>query len=1202
MPAVMTYRPRPAFIFSLTILAALAFGATSRSAHAQGNGVASYWEGSSPRVYAFTSEMSGRLHANWWDGSSWHWADHGFPLGATVNSAPAEITYREAGVDKLYVFVTGSNGHLYVRWWDGLHWRWDDQGLPEAAKAVCSPAVVTFSDRGTQFIYVFITGNDGHLYVHWWNGARWSWADQGLPAPTIPSGSVRSVSTPAAITYMQGTTRLFYTFVIGDDGQAYANWWNGAQWNWAAQGAPTYTALISTPSVITSVENGVQQINMFVTGDDGHLYTDWWDGTRWQWSDQGNPLGTSFSTSPRACAATRNGTTLLNVFLIGQDQHLYTNWWDGRRWQWSDQGANAARLIGTTALERPDRMVLYALFTRTDNRLYADYWDGARWAIVDAQTPPAGFRLIPALNFLFADVSPDPPSAPSYGNSDSGGKAVSVVVSPVPSTTVAETVYVAAEYSGIWKSRDSGTTWQQASRGLTTGRSSSWNHGLALDEEAPERLLYATLDDDYRTGDGRTGGARTGGLWLTLDGAERWRHVDLPDCLDPNILAVAFGAGRGYVLSGRCNAVFTSRDLATWETLPWPPSGAPAPGILAVHKQSVFTCSGSVAYRGIYGSSGFRWDASVNLPTPCDGITPLPTAASVSPAALVLYNTGTGRAEIALVNFDTRATPMPLNFAAAQLALHGADGVDCCGVNGVFVARRAGTTPERFDVIFGNQLQFFELTSGLTVNMVFTPTNWIRPSFVDSRDARLIHDDTWAAAFSPSYDGVTRCGAYIVTDGGISKRQNCNSYSWTTANTGFHAFKSQYIAGIARGFCRRAGGFSHPCASLYVPSGDNGTWFSIPGGLPVGPASSFVWSNLSGGDSGFASVDRAVPGLMNSDRMAWKSGDGMPPDQYSTAFQLYSNADQADYIGQYPDNNQWPPRSPLHQILTLPGEAPPPAGDYLSISRPAGSNRDTIKRAVPEILSLSPVGISVTWQDISPSASFAGSTLFALASSGGHRSPVIYVLRKFGPTRDDQAQVLRGTVNASTGLVSSWENRSNISSVCPSNSVALENPLNIAVHPYLPDVVYVADAGTRQIKFSTNAGQCWFVETELTEMATNHGEFRFECAGGIANGNRFCPLQQMLFATDDGRVRIAILFPGGVAMTQNWGAPWVSISDRLVSQAGAPDIRRLSDLVAYPMSGFFDANGVRALGRPVGGSLYLGLLGRGLVRIDISRP
>src|SRR3989440_339887 len=82
------------------------------------------------------------------------------------------------GSQAIYAFVAGGNGQLYVNWWNGQQWVWQDQGSPTGTtvgdRIIFSvPSVITFQDAGSTAIYAFIIGYDAHLYVNWWNGQQW---------------------------------------------------------------------------------------------------------------------------------------------------------------------------------------------------------------------------------------------------------------------------------------------------------------------------------------------------------------------------------------------------------------------------------------------------------------------------------------------------------------------------------------------------------------------------------------------------------------------------------------------------------------------------------------------------------------------------------------------------------------------------------------------------------------------------------------------------------------------------------------------------------------------------------------------------------------------------------------------------------------------------------------------------------------------
>jgi hypothetical protein len=141
-------------------------------------GVISYSEANKQHIYAFVRNANGHLGVNYWDALTWHWADQGAPAGTTATDAPSAITYLDAGKQRIYVFVRGANGHLYVNYWD-TSWHWADQGLPPGSTVADAPDVITYPVAGKQRIYAFVRGANGHLYVNYWD-TSWHWADQGL--------------------------------------------------------------------------------------------------------------------------------------------------------------------------------------------------------------------------------------------------------------------------------------------------------------------------------------------------------------------------------------------------------------------------------------------------------------------------------------------------------------------------------------------------------------------------------------------------------------------------------------------------------------------------------------------------------------------------------------------------------------------------------------------------------------------------------------------------------------------------------------------------------------------------------------------------------------------------------------------------------------------------------------------------------------
>jgi hypothetical protein len=179
------------------------------------------------RVYIFAQGSDGHLYVNRWDGGAQStWADKGVPPHVTVVGRPGVISSRFQGFTRLYAFVRGSDGHLYVNFWDGAQWNWADQGVPPATTIGGDPGMVGYSGvYGPEGLYAFIRGSNGHLYVDYWNGARWTWADQGVPANATIGGDPGVVTSPfsrstAAVCFCHGQWRAFARRFLGHHAMA----------------------------------------------------------------------------------------------------------------------------------------------------------------------------------------------------------------------------------------------------------------------------------------------------------------------------------------------------------------------------------------------------------------------------------------------------------------------------------------------------------------------------------------------------------------------------------------------------------------------------------------------------------------------------------------------------------------------------------------------------------------------------------------------------------------------------------------------------------------------------------------------------------------------------------------------------------------------------------------------------------------------
>jgi len=312
----------------------------------------------------------------------WTWEAQGALPGAagTKASHSPGVVYQPP-LDRIQVFVVGSDGNLYDKYYNGTQWVWEAQGAPPGAagtKAIESPGVVYQPplDR----IAVFVVGSDGNLYDKYYNGTQWVWEAQGAPPG---AAGTKAINSPGVV--FQPTLNRVQVFVVGSDGKLYDKYYNGTQWVWEAQGAPpgaAGTQAIDSPGVV--YQPPLDRIAVFVVGSDGNLYDKYYDGTQWVWEAQGAPPGAAGTKAINSPGVVFQPTlNRIQVFVVGSDGKLYDKYYDGTQWVWEAQGAPAPPgAAGANAINSPgvvfqpslDRIAVFVV--GSDGNLYDKYYSG----------------------------------------------------------------------------------------------------------------------------------------------------------------------------------------------------------------------------------------------------------------------------------------------------------------------------------------------------------------------------------------------------------------------------------------------------------------------------------------------------------------------------------------------------------------------------------------------------------------------------------------------------------------------------------------------------------------------------------------------------------------------------------------------------------------------------------------------------------
>jgi hypothetical protein len=757
--------------------------------------------------------------------------------------------------------------------------------------------------------------------------------------------------------------------------------------------------------------------------------------------------------------------------------------------------------------------------------------------------PPPPPPPTPPLPLTIADVSPDAPFGSTPDSVDQAGRINSLVIDPHNDSVL----YAAAEMSGVWKTQDGGQSWQHSSVGLMTGLTQ--NHlSLAIDDQNSQRLVYATGDDDGRV-------VRSyGGLWVSNNAGGNWQYGNLP-C--GAISSVVFSTGQPFIGTQCGIYTTTSQNLANaaWQLLPQNTFNGKGAVLAAAGRQSLFACQGNQVFRSV--DLGMSWGSPITIGGACYGIAVAPLPNETHPSsALVIYGGSSGQ-EVGYVNLETGSQLPALGFSAYA--------VGGSGQSNVYAPRIASAPSSAvfpgaaYDIYAADGCAWF------AYNAATSQWNKLQGGGGGCNSASSgIHVDTWGMAFTSTYDPPNgKCGAYASTDGGVFTNTGtqpvasggCTS-GWVSAQSGLHAMYSGIIAGLT-GTTPSQLHLLPPI--IYLPTGDNDVWMGSLGGA------FWIPFHLLG-DAGQAWIDASFPSQVLLARNGIYDIVANPPAPNGTA---------TGVAPQYASEGNGFGEGDLSQVMTLLSETPRAHGDYVSVW--IALWYDIVARNVTD----QNPPLNANWKDLSPSDHFLATEISKIQTAGGHSGLNVYVMTSSVPGAPHGAsrgpgQIWRGQVG-SNGAIPQW------TPAYGSGTNTLVQAANFIVNPYDASEIYAADLADQKIKITHDYGQTWYVQQSLTDIATvkdpvtNQATFRFDC-GYLGNPNtpgrgqgvstgffaNACVLGDVAFDRNQPSVRVAALYPGGLAFSPDAGATWIPLDVTDGNPATA------NDLMELPISVFYD--------------------------------
>jgi hypothetical protein len=245
---------------------------------------------------------------------------------------------------------------------------------------------IAVTSRSPGNLDVFTVGSDGVVYTAWWYaGNDWS----AVVGDWRPIGGFFPAHAP--ITAIAKSPNSIDLFVTGNDGRVYTSWWyEGQDWsgvnnNWRSIGGIFPPA---APVSVTSRNAG--NLDLFITGNDGRVYTSWWyEGNDWSGvNDTWRSIGGIFPVGAPVSAITKSPNSI-DLFITGNDGRVYTSWWyEGNDWSgvndtWRNIGGIFPVHAPVSAITKSSNSI-DLFITGNDGRVYTSWWyEGTDWSGLD---------------------------------------------------------------------------------------------------------------------------------------------------------------------------------------------------------------------------------------------------------------------------------------------------------------------------------------------------------------------------------------------------------------------------------------------------------------------------------------------------------------------------------------------------------------------------------------------------------------------------------------------------------------------------------------------------------------------------------------------------------------------------------------------------------------------------------------------------
>jgi hypothetical protein len=294
----------------------------------------------------FAVGNDGFIKTNWWNNSN-GWGDW-YPVVGTSFQAtfglgqPTSVVAR--GEEHLDIFIIGLDGQVWTIWWD-QNGQWGNW-YPIRGLIVSQGKAVAVAARNDDHLDLFVIGDDGRVYSTSWDRDGNRWADW---FPVKGTSYWPTFGSQQPIRVVARSEDNLDLFVVGLDGKVWTIWWTSRE-GWGSwypiEGSP-----IAQGKPVSVVARNDHHLDLFVIDDNGQVQTTWWDRDRSRWSDWFSASGANdparFIIQGNVAAASRTENNL-DLFTMGLDGEVWTNWWNSAN-NWGNWYPVSGRILSSVS-------------------------------------------------------------------------------------------------------------------------------------------------------------------------------------------------------------------------------------------------------------------------------------------------------------------------------------------------------------------------------------------------------------------------------------------------------------------------------------------------------------------------------------------------------------------------------------------------------------------------------------------------------------------------------------------------------------------------------------------------------------------------------------------------------------------------------------------------------------------------------------